>query len=152
MSSTRNADDLMAKMAHNQAHLFQQASSDDLPSYSFIKMFLCSRQTEELDKLILVSDDEIYVPIKARIKKRGVVLPENTMHWIGYMYRCLSYLYDVSSRSLLRLVPPKYLVSVYPSYHALDPRKAAARIKEERFKDGQSNLERTLSLMKKLYL
>ena len=151
MNYSRSADDLMSKMAHNQACIFEQASLDNLPSYSFVKMYMCSKQTNKLDKLIQVSDDDIYIPIKNRVKRRGIILPSYIMHWIGYIYRCLSYLYNISSRILFKNVPLKYLVSVYPLYHSQDPVKAALWIIEERFENNDSNIEKAIKLMKQIY-
>ena len=151
MNYLRNADDLMNKYAHNQACIFEQASRDNLPSYSFIKMYMCSKKVTDLDKIELVSDDEIYLPIKNKIKKHGSVLSSNMMHWIGYIYRSLSYLYDVSSRTLFYEVPPKYLVSIYPLYHSLDPVKAASKIYEEKLKTDKTNIDYIVNLMKQIY-
>ena len=151
MSYLRKSDDLMSKMAHNQAYIFEQSSFDGLPSYAFIKMYMCSPETAKLDKLISASDDEIYIPIKAKITKRGTILSSDIMHWIGYIYRSLSYLYNISSRVLFRKVPPKYLVSVYPLYHSQDPAKAASWIYESKLNNKQTSIDQILALMRKIY-
>lgn len=151
MSYLRKSDDYMHKMAHNQAWIFEKSSFDKLPSFSFIKMYMCSEKVEKLDKLVLVSDEEIYIPIKTKIKRKGTIVSSSVMHWIGYIYRCISYLYDVSSRVLYKKVTPKYLISIYPLWHSQDPAKVALNIYEEKIDDHTSDMERALKLMKKIY-
>ena len=151
MNYSRDDKELMERLAHKQAYIFKRASNDKLPAYSFIKMYMCSEKVGKLDKLILVDDDEIYIPIKLRIKRRGRTITPIIMHWIGYIYRCLSYLYNVQSRILYRKVPPKYLLSVYHLYHSQDPIKASQWIYKAKLQNKQTDLERALSLMKQIY-
>lgn len=150
MNYSRKPDDLVARMAHNQAWIFEKASRDGLPSYSFIKMYMCSPLVDELDRLILVPDDEICYPIYQTIKRKGTVVDPNVMHWIGYVYRYLAYLYGVSSRVLFHEVQPKYLYEVYEPYHSLDIVKAAEKIYEEKLYSPETNTERALRILRSI--
>ena len=150
MNYLREPDDLCARMAHNQAWIFQRASREGLPSYSFAKMYLCSEKVADLDRLILVSSEEIYIPIKEKIKRKGKVEDPSFMHWAGYVYRYLGYLYGVSSRVLFYKVPLRYLRHVYGPYHSLDIVKATNWIYKERLFTPESNLERAVAILREI--
>lgn len=153
MNYLRNPDDLMHKLAHKQAYLFAKSTEDKLPSYFFIKLFMHGYQTNRLDHLENVSDEELIFPVYFLISKnRGSIFDKNMIHWMGYIYRIISYLYDISSVLVFNKVPPKYLMKVYPLYHSLDPVKAATKIYEEKIEEKDNNEKRLIKLMKEIYL
>ena len=153
MNYSREPDELMHKYAHKQAYLFAQSTDDHLPSYFFIKLFMHGYHTKRFDKLENVSDDELVFTTYFLISKnRGKIFDKNVMHWIGYIYRVIAYIYDIPSSHIFNKVPPKYMVKVYPLFHSLDPVKAASKIYEDKIKEKESKEERLMNLMRKVYL
>ena len=46
---------------------------------------------------------------------------KNSMFWIGYIYRYISYTRGVATKFVMRLFPYKQLNDVYYSFHTQDP-------------------------------
>lgn len=55
----------------------------------------------------------------------------NEMFWIGYFYRVLGFYFDLTSKAILRLLPPEKIRKFYYIGHTFDPEYAAERIIEE---------------------
>jgi len=50
------------------------------------------------------------------------------MYWVGYMYRTISFLYNLSSKQVYRLFPAKEIVNCYQIYNSVDIMQAAKRM------------------------
>jgi len=54
------------------------------------------------------------------------------MYWIGYIYRCWSYVYNQRSKDIIKICSPKKMRELYFVYHSLDPIMVVDRILEAR--------------------
>ena len=147
MNYSRNPDDYMHKLAHIQAYIFEKSSIDGVPSYYFIKNYMYSELVTNYDQLILLPEEEIYLPIKMITKKYGKSYDSNIMHWVGYIYRVISYLYDIRSSELFKKISPKYLISIYPLYHSQDAVKAATWL-HDNFFVAEDRIERIMRILR----
>lgn len=134
MNYLRESDNTCHRLADIQARLFKEASREGLPSLSFIRSFLCLSEVRKMDDLSFLygnlSEQEVYALAKSHLNKQsgGTLFSQNEMHWIGYIYRTIAYMSGIPSRSLARLIAPKYLQEVYPLYHSLDAKQAVEKI------------------------
>ena len=129
MKFSREKDELCHHLCKAQARLFEQASKEGIPSAYFAKVFFNSKYNRMMDDLsywdLYPSDVEILNYMRANVKmKRGTVLPDYVMNWIGYLLREWAYTYRVRSKQITKKVPISYLSKVYLPYHSLDIQKA----------------------------
>ncbi|MDD7282012.1 MAG: antitoxin, partial [Erysipelotrichaceae bacterium] len=54
----------------------------------------------------------------------------NEMYWIGYIYRYLSYVYQIDSKNAYKIIKGTELRHLFFAYHSLDPMNAIDRILE----------------------
>jgi len=124
MNYLRKMDELCHSLSLMQARIFERSVENGIPSYFFIKSFMLSSDASDLDNLYLekagITEQEIYANIASKITiNRGIILPYNIIHFIGYFYRSAAYLLNVSSKFLLNNISPKFLVNNYPTLHSL---------------------------------
>lgn len=155
MNYSRKLDKLCHTLATSQARIFDRSVEEGLPSFFFIKSFMLSLEAKALDELCLeqsgINEVEIFESIKQKIKShRGELLPYPVIHFIGYFYRATSYLTNITSKTLLEKIPPKFLVNNYSTLHSLpiesaidevfEINKIKVKTKEELFFDIYKNL------------
>lgn len=112
-----------------QAEIFEKASLINVPSFYFARKFMFSKYASMLDEDKFVVSNLTTMDVVSKttidfIGKKGTKCPPLTMHWIGYIYRCLQNKTKIISSSLFKKVTFSYLVSVYPAYHTLSNEKA----------------------------
>ncbi|MDD7227742.1 MAG: antitoxin, partial [Firmicutes bacterium] len=54
----------------------------------------------------------------------------NEMYWIGYIYRYLSYVYQIDSKNAYKIIKGTELRHLFFAYHSLAPMNAIDRILE----------------------
>ena len=52
------------------------------------------------------------------------------LFWMGYIYRCWVYAYEISSKAVYKMSNVREMHSVYYAYHTLDPIQAIQRLME----------------------
>ena len=124
MNSLRRVDKLCHSISTTQANIFERSVEKGFSSFIFIKSFMLSDYAKNFDILNLESDGltelEIICSLKKNIQTRnGIILSYPVMRFLGYFYRSASYLYNLSSKYLFKVMPPKKIVSSYETLHAL---------------------------------
>ena len=137
MNCLREIDERGFALAKTQGEIFEESVYKKTPSYFFILSFMRSRGASIMDSASLEDpsfskETALQEALEGTSVSKGQVYSPNEMHWIGYVYRIISYCYEIRSIKLVKLVPPSYLRSVYLPYHTLDPVKATGLILEER--------------------
>ena len=105
-------------------------------SLTFIRRFMTSKEKDCYFNLmylvtscnkedIIIELNEKYAP-----SKNKKLLSADQMYWICYIYGALSYLYELSSRSVYQLFPAQEIVKYYNIYHTFDIEEAAERMME----------------------
>ena len=119
-----------------QAELFEM--SVEKASYSslvFIRRFMLSNFVGSLDNksYLFQSNNPDYV-FEVLDKEYGESeygsqkYDSEVMYWVGYMYRTISFLYNLSSKQVYRLFPAKEIVNCYQIYNSVDIMQAAKRM------------------------
>ena len=119
-----------------QAELFEM--SVEKASYSslvFIRRFMLSNFVGSLDNksYLFQSNNPEYV-FEVLDKEYGESeygsqkYDSEVMYWVGYMYRTISFLYNLSSKQVYRLFPAKEIVNCYQIYNSVDIMQAAKRM------------------------
>ena len=117
--------DLKYFAADTQGELFRYMVKQGYDLIDFALRFMSSKETElYLDKdytiyqhykpelLITYFSDDVQNPIKAK----DVWAPELSW-WVGWAYRFLTHNKELKSKEVVKAIPPKRLISVYPAYH-----------------------------------
>ena len=60
----------------------------------------------------------------------SLVYAQDELFWIGYIYRCWAYSYELSSKAVYKMSNVREMHSVYYAYHTLDPLQAIQRLME----------------------
>ena len=155
MNFLRKMDKLCHSLSVSQGRMFEKSILEGIPSYSFIKSFMCSNEAYELDLLNLesagITEVEIYQSVKSKIKtRRGEILSFPLMHFIGYFYRSASYMLGIKSRTLFQEIPVKFLVENYLTLHSLSIEEAIKEAVEANKCVSKSNEEKFLEIYKQI--
>lgn len=127
-------------LCDTQAELFERSTTElDCSSEVFIRRFMNSKIAKELDSTFFLDDTKTIDNIFQEIDKEYGVstygktkYSNNTIHWIGYIYRYMAYTYEIPSKRIYKMIKPKELKEVYLPYHTLDPKAAIERILEDK--------------------
>ncbi|QTE73978.1 hypothetical protein JS518_13960 [Clostridiales bacterium FE2010] len=115
-------------LAEYQGKLFEKSTKLNCSSAIFIRRFVHSDLLKKLDSNnpSIISLD-VSEGINSILKQFGDTdygkekFAENTMFWMGYMYRYTSYTRETSTKFIMQLFPYKQMKDVYYVYHTQDP-------------------------------
>ena len=123
------------KLCQLQAKIFEDSvKKTKYSSPIFIRRFMLSSiaksfdektflfQTVSIDETFDLLDEEFGMSNYGKIK-----YTEDQMFWIGYIYRCLSIKYNLSSKTVYNLFNAKEIVKYYNIGHTFDIVQAAER-------------------------
>lgn len=121
-----------------QAELFEKSVKClEMSSEVFVRRFMNSKIALELDNEAFLDDsktiDDIFIELDKQYGKTTYGTKKynaDAMYWAGYLYRCFSYTYEISSKQAYKVIPLKEAISVYEPYHSLDITHAIERILE----------------------
>lgn len=115
-------------LAEYQGRLFEKSCELDCSTGIFMRRFLHSNLLKTLDRnnpgLLSFDVDEGIADIIAQFGKTDygkVKYSANSLFWIGYIYRYISYTREQSTKFVMSLFPYKQLNDVYYVYHTQDP-------------------------------
>lgn len=121
---------IIGKIFEKSINLFNQSSP------MFIRRFMTNESTKcFFDKTYLSSsnnDEDIIISLNYKCEeiKNKLLYNNNQMYWIGYIYGALSFLYNLSSKTIYKLFPAKQIVKYYCIYHTFDIEEASERMME----------------------
>ena len=129
---------LQLTLCDTQGQLFQLAAERRYSSEAFIKAFMTSQVSADMDKefhhvqwagkaYILSRMEEELVE---QLVKDGEIYDNETLYWIGYIYRYWSFYTGESSKEIYKQAPAKTMNVVYLMYHTMSPEMAIDRLKE----------------------
>ena len=155
MKLSREFDFIGLQLCKQQADLFMHASEKGIGSYYFVKRFVTSSLCDELDSLQILhssNGEQIFWDENEKsILKQGQIIPPMVMHWIGYIYRYISYTENIKTLKLFKKINILYLASVYQPYHALDPKEAVKNIKESLGIDEEKRIKKVIEKYRAIY-
>ena len=123
---------------YTQGKLFELSGERGYDSESFIKAFMTTDISKDMDKDFhhvqwagkeyIMSRMEDENP--DAIDSNGIVFDNETLYWTGYIYRYWNIYTGESSKDIYKQAPVKTMQTVYLMYHTMSPELAIDRLKE----------------------
>lgn len=129
---------LQLTLCDTQGQLFELATERGYSSEAFIKAFMTSQVSADMDKefhhvqwagkayILSRMEDEL----GEQLAKDGEIYDKETLYWIGYIYRYWNFYTGESSKEIYKQAPTKTMNVVYLMYHTMSPEMAIDRLKE----------------------
>ena len=129
---------LQLTLCDTQGKLFELSGERGYDSESFIKAFMTTDVSKDMDKDFhhvqwagkeyIMSRMEDENP--DAIDSNGIVFDNETLYWTGYIYRYWNIYTGESSKDIYKQAPAKTMQTVYLMYHTMSPELAIDRLKE----------------------
>ena len=129
---------LQLTLCDTQGKLFELSGERGYDSESFIKAFMTTDISKDMDKDFhhvqwagkeyIMSRMEDENP--DAIDSNGIVFDNETLYWTGYIYRYWNIYTGESSKDIYKQAPAKTMQAVYLMYHTMSPEMAIDRLKE----------------------
>ena len=129
---------LQLTLCDTQGKLFELSGKRCYDSESFIKAFMTTDISKDMDKdfhhvqwagkeyIMSRMEDEN----SNAINNNGLVFDNETLYWTGYIYRYWNIYTGESSKDIYKQAPAKTMQTVYLMYHTMSPELAIDRLKE----------------------
>ena len=129
---------LQLTLCDTQGKLFELSGERGYDSESFIKAFMTTDISKDMDKdfhhvqwagkeyIMSRMEDEN----SDAINNNGLVFDNETLYWTGYIYRYWNIYTGESSKDIYKQAPAKTMKTVYLMYHTMSPELAIDRLKE----------------------
>ena len=115
-------------IAEYQGKIFEKSTELDCSTAIFIRRFLHSDLVKKMDMndpaMLTLDVNEGIQSIQNQFGQSDygkIKYSSNTMFWMGYLYRYISYTREVTTKFVMKLFPYKSLKDVYYSFHTQDP-------------------------------
>lgn len=136
---------LMLTLCDTQGQLFELSGERGYSSEAFIKAFMTSQVSADMDKdfhhlqwagkaYILSRMEE---ELADRLTTDGEIYDKETLYWAGYIYRYWSISNGESSKEIYKQAPAKTMNIVYLMYHTMSPEMAIERLKDSYKQKGE---------------
>jgi inorganic pyrophosphatase len=145
------------KLCQLQAKIFEASVKNTrYSSLVFIKRFMFSDvaktfdnksylfQSNTINDVFVMLDEEYGETTYGKNK-----YTQDQMFWIGYIYRCLSIKYNITSKQVYKLFNAEEIVKYYNIYHTFDIVQAANRMMENIGYEEENIEEKAYNIMKK---
>ena len=148
---------LQLTLCDTQGQLFELAAERGYSSEAFIKAFMTSQVSADMDKefhhvqwagkayILSRMEDEL----ADQLTQDGEIYDKETLYWTGYIYRYWNFYTGESSREIYKQAPAKTMKVVYLMYHTMSPEMAIDRLKES-YNAKNDDLVRKLDKTKKI--
>ena len=129
---------LQLTLCDTQGKLFELSGERGYDSESFIKAFMTTDISKDMDKdfhhvqwagkeyIMSRMEDEN----SDAIDSNGNVFDNETLYWTGYIYRYWNIYTGESSKDIYKQASAKTMQTVYLMYHTMSPELAIDRLKE----------------------
>ena len=129
---------LQLTLCDTQGQLFELAAERGYSSEAFIKVYMTTQVSADMDKefhhvqwagkayILSRMEDEL----SEQLVKDGEIYDKETLYWIGYIYRYWRFYTGESSKEIYKQAPAKTMNVVYLMYHTMSPEMAIDRLKE----------------------
>lgn len=138
--------------------LFQMSvERSNLSSPQFIRRFMTNRDINyqfysKTYLLISTSREQIIDEMNEMFEpsKNKYTYSIDEMYWIGYIYSCLAFLYEIPYKKVYELFNAREIRKYYPIYHTFGIEQAAERMMENIGYEKVDIQKRALELMREL--
>lgn len=146
------------KLCQKQAKVFEDSvSKTEYSSPIFIRRFMYSSIAKSFDnKLYLFSsetEDDVFETLEEEFGESNygkIKYSQDQMFWIGYVYRCISIKYNLSSKIVYKLFKANEIVKYYNICHTFDIVDAAERMMESVNYDNSPIEKKAYNIMRRL--
>ena len=129
---------LQLTLCDTQGKLFELSGERGYDSETFIKSFMTTAISKDMDKdfhhVQWAGKEYIMSRIEEEnanaISNNGIVFDNETLYWTGYIYRYWNIYTGESSKDIYKQAPAKIMQTVYLMYHTMSPELAIDRLKE----------------------
>ena len=129
---------LQLTLCDTQGKLFELSGNRGYDSEKFIKAFMTTDISKDMDKEFhhLQWAGKEYIMSRMEdenadaISKSGIVFDNETLYWIGYIYRYWNLYTGESSKEIYKQANAKTMQTVYLMYHTMSPELAIDKLKE----------------------
>ena len=129
---------LQLTLCDTQGKLFELSGERGYDSESFIKAFMTTDISKDMDKdfhhVQWAGKEYIMSRMKDEnsnaINNNGLVFDNETLYWTGYIYRYWNIYTGESSKDIYKQAPAKTMQTVYLMYHTMSPELAIDRLKD----------------------
>ena len=129
---------LQLTLCDTQGKLFELSGERGYDSESFIKAFMTTDISKDMDKdfhhIQWAGKEYIMSRMEDEnpdaIDSNGIVFDNETLYWTGYIYRYWNIYTGESSKDIYKQAPAKTMQTVYLMYHTMSPELAIDRLKE----------------------
>lgn len=136
----REMDQIGLLLCDVQGKIFEKSvAREECSSSIFIRRFMYSDFVTRMDNLSYVNEttsiEDIFKELNEEYGESSygkIKFSIDEMYWIGYIYRYLSYVYQVDSKNAYKIIKGKELRGLFFAYHSLDPMNAVDRILESK--------------------
>lgn len=146
------------KLCQKQAEIFEESvNKTPYSSPIFIRRFMYSSISKSFDEKLFLFRSESVEEVFALLDQEfgpseygKVKYSPDQMFWIGYIYRCLSIKYNLSSMTVYKLFKANEIVKYYNICHTFDIVEAAERMMDSINYDDTPIEKKAYECMKKL--
>lgn len=129
---------LQLSLCDTQGQLFELSSKYGYNSEAFIKAYMTSKVSMDMDKefnhlqwagkayILSRIEDEL----SDKLIKDADVFDKETLYWIGYIYRYWHFYTGEKSKEIYKQAPARTMKTVFLMYHTMSPEMAIDRLKE----------------------
>ena len=129
---------LQLTLCDTQGKLFELSGKRGYDSEKFIKAFMTTGVSKDMDKDFHHVQWAGKEYIMSRMKDEcadslctsGIVFDNETLYWIGYIYRYWNIYTGESSKEIYKQANAKTMNTVYLMYHTMSPELAINKLKE----------------------
>jgi hypothetical protein len=152
----RTLDETGRYLCDLQGALFEQ-SPEHCASGSavFIRRFMYSQTARRFDKCSIGAESDTIPSLIEDINRQygmtaygSIVYSREELRWIGSLYRCWAYCYEVPSRKIFTELSARKLRELYSEYHALEYGEAMEKIMERTGIQTMSQIEKGVMIMR----
>ena len=155
-------DQIGLMLCDMQGRIFEESLlKEGCSSSIFIRRFMNSRFVTRMDKLTFINEsttiDEIFKELDDEYGKSNygkIKFSNEEMYWMGYIYRYLSYVFQIDSKNAYKIIKGTELRQLFYAYHSLDPMNAIERILEAKSlvldKDSDQLTKEGVSILRRI--
>ena len=122
-----------------QGRLFKLSVRRGISSAEFVKVFMKSATAKALDSTYNRMQwageeyllEEVIDEARDRFNKPGKIYMEETIYWIGYIYRYWHYVTGESSKEIYKQAPVKVMRESYAKLYVMTPEEVIEILKEK---------------------
>lgn len=131
-------ESLKLALCELQGQLFQLSKKKGYDSEVFVRLFMTSEVAKDLDMkfnhlqwagvaYIMSEMEELFAD---ELNKSNNVFDDETLYWMGYIYRYWHIYTGENSKEIYKQAPAKTMCVVYLMYHTMSPELAIDRLKD----------------------